>query len=443
MALKPGDLLSRLKLDKESIMSRFNTKGGDNLDDTEFRRLIEITAKVYDEDTESEVNEVRKVLRIVTKGNGTRKNSVTLVPMKSLSLEDFAFPFSNATKIREALRLQVMPYSAAGNLEIFPVVLSKAGIGKKGVNGVVWYLSPDELDVPSMPYDSGNSNKVWPAALPFISQLKDYDGTGVTMWIDEQNICSMLWQNNKPVLSRWRKLSTLHTEEKELAWYDNYCKAREIERGGSFVINVSGDDNDDSEAGLEFSRIINESIKICPWIKDVNLSRRAIEGAMDLERNVRLLTRVSCWLLALGVVTLGSSFIKWQQTQTQLAEARTRSESFYRKVFDPSHTGRISNPVSLARDKIAALTGTGPAGHQVDEVLADIGEIFTNNQSMDITLDIIRYNSEGLDCNGTAPDMSTILTFRKAWEGRASIAQVDNTQFVSGIGYRFDLRIRW
>ena len=62
---------------------------------------------------------------------------------------------------------------------------------------------------------------------------------------------------------------------------------------------------------------------------------------------------------------------------------------------------------------------------------------------MDITLDIIRYNSEGLDCNGTAPDMSTILTFRRAWEGKASVAQVDNTQFVSGIGYRFDLRIRW
>ena len=440
MALKSGDLLSRLKFNKDLFISRIRNKSGENFDDTEFRRLTEINAKVYDEDTESEVNETRRVLRIITKGNGTRKNSVTLVPMKSHSLEDFAFPFSNSTKIREALRLQVMPYSAAGNLEIFPVVLNKAG---RGVNGVVWYLSPDELDVPSMPYDSGNNNKVWPAALPFISQLKDYDGTGVTMWIDEQNICSMLWQNNKPVLSRWRKLSSIHTEEKELAWYDNYCKARELERGGSFVINIAGDDNNDKESGLEFCRIINESIKICPWIADVNLSRRAIEGAIDLERNVRLLTRVSCWLLALGVVTLGTSFIKWHQTQTQLAEARTRSESFYRKVFDPSHTGRIANPVSLARDKIASLTGTGPAGHQIDEVLADIGEIFTGNQSMDITLDIIRYNSEGLDCNGTAPDMSTILTFRRAWEGKASVAQVDNTQFVSGIGYRFDLRIRW
>ena len=435
MALKPGDLLAKL-----NKLSSFGKKGGDSLDDTEFRRLIEINAEVYDEDTESEVNEVRKVLRIITKGTGTRKRSVTLVPMKSLSLEDFAFPFSNSTKIRDALRLQVMPYSAAGNLEIFPVVLSKAG---RGVNGVVWYLSPDELDVPSMPYDSGNNNKIWPAALPFISQLKEYDGTGVTMWIDEKNICSMLWQNNKPVLSRWRKLGDVHTEEKELAWYDNYCKAREIERGGNFVINIAGDDNDDKESGAEFCRIINESLKICPWIADVNLSRRAIEGAMDLERNVRLLTRVSCWLLALGVVTLGTSFIKWHQTQTQLAEARTRSESFYRKVFDPSHTGRIANPVSLARDKIAAVTGSGPTGHQFDEVLADVGEIFAANKDMKITLDIIRYNSEGIDCNGTAPDMSTILTFRRAWEDKAAVAQVDNTQFVAGIGYRFDLRIRW
>ena len=44
---------------------------------------------------------------------------------------------------------------------------------------------------------------------------------------------------------------------------------------------------------------------------------------------------------------------------------------------------------------------------------------------------------------GTAPDMSTVLNFRKAWEDMNNMAQVDNTQFVSGIGYRFDLRVRW
>ena len=112
----------------------------ENFDNTEFRRIVEKKDIVHDKETGAEEEIKRKSIRIISSSIGTRKNFITLVPMKSLSLEDFSFPFSNATKIREALRLQVMPFSAAGELEIFPVVISKAG---RGVNGLVWYVSPE------------------------------------------------------------------------------------------------------------------------------------------------------------------------------------------------------------------------------------------------------------------------------------------------------------
>ena len=149
--------------------SKFNfnfagKSGGENFDNTEFRRIIEKKDTVHDKETGAEEEITRKLIRVLSSSIATRKNFVTLVPMKSLSLEDFSFPFANATKIREALRLQVMPFSAAGELEIFPVVVSKAG---RGVNGVVWYVSPDELEIPAVP---GGANKVWPAPLPFISR---------------------------------------------------------------------------------------------------------------------------------------------------------------------------------------------------------------------------------------------------------------------------------
>lgn len=422
----------------KEILSHKTT--GERYNDTEFRRVIEIKDKVTNEETGAEEEVTRKASKIIASGSG--KGIVTLVPMKSLSLEEFTFPFSNTTKIREALRLQVMPFTAAGELELFPVILSRTG---KNVNGIVWYSSPDELDIPSLPYSTRGSVKVWPAPLPFISQLSQYNGSGVTMWLDEENICSILWQSNKPVLYRWRRLIGEHPEEKELAWYDSYCKARELDRGGNFVVNASGDnDEEDNEA---FYEIVNDSVKICPWLSNVNLSRSALESTRDLERTVRLLTRVSCWLLALGAVALGACILKWNHIQEQVQEVRTRSENYYRQTFDPQQTGRIANPVTLARDKIAELSGTGTESHPIEEVLADLGEIFKEgkgeDQSMEVTIDIIRYNSEGIDCTGSAPDMTTILNFRKAWESRASIAQVDNTQFVSGIGYRFDLRVRW
>lgn len=425
--------------DFKKINFNFTKKSsGENFDNTEFRRIIEKTDIIHDKETGAEEKITRKAVRVVSSSINTRKNFVTLVPMKSLSQEDFSFPFSNPSKIREALRLQIMPYSAAGELEIFPVVFSRAG---RGVNGIAWYVSPEELNIPSDFYERGISNKTWPAPLPFISRLEEYGGNGVTMWIDEENISSILWQNNKPVLSRWRKFVDDSSREKEFEWYNAYCKARELERGGNFILNAGGDYEEEPDE--EFVEMITESVKICPWIENVNLSRTAIEGAKDLERTVRLLTRVASWLLVFGVLTLGTGLLKWIQLQRQAQLVRTRSENFYKQTFDPQHNGRISNPVTLARNKISEIAGTGNEGHPLEEVLADMGEIFTVNKGLNVTLDVIRYSGDGVDCTGSAPDMTTILNFRKAWDEYASVAQVDNTQFVSGVGYRFDLRVRW
>ncbi len=410
----------------------FGRARAETFSDTEFRRVLEVREVINDggEESGSEREVIRRVPKPLTSSAGSRKNVVNLAPMRSLSLEEFAFPFASPAKIAASLKLQVLPFSAAGELEIFPVVLSRAG---RGAQGLVWYVSPEELDF-------AHQGKTWPAPLPFVSQLSAYNGSGVTMWIDEENISSLLWQSNKPVLYRWGRYSGEGSEQKELDWYDNYCTARGLDRGGNFVVNASAgiEDEDENE---EFVNMIAESVKICPWINDVNLSRSALEGARDLERSVRLLTRAAMWLLVLGGIALGAGVLRWQQAEHQIQAVRTRSANYYRQVFDPQRTGNISNPVTLARDRIAELSGTSTTAHPLEEVLADLGEIFS--KSSDVTLDVIRWNSEGIDCTGTAPDMSTVLNFRKAWEDMNNMAQVDNTQFVSGIGYRFDLRVRW
>ena len=103
--------------------------------------------------------------------------------------------------------------------------------------------------------------------------------------------------------------------------------------------------------------------------------------------------------------------------------------------------------MNLARDRISSLRGTGDENsHTLDEILSELGVIFAEKTFTEATIDIIRYNNDGFDCTGTAPDMTTVLNFRKSWEEAMpdlSRVQVDNTQYVSGIGYRFDLRVRW
>ena len=396
----------------------------------EFRRVI---------DFQNDEGEIQKAVRVVANGN-TKSGAITFIPMKSLSFEKFAFPFSNSTKIREALKLQVMPYSAAGNVEIFPVITSRNG---RNSEGLVWYVAPEELNIPGSVLES--NNKIWPAPLGFVSQLKDFNGNGITLWADEENLSSILWQNYNPVLSRWRKNSNSESLKHELEWYDGYCSSQNLERGGTFqVIFASKDESlrTNSEY-LDFGDIINESVKLCPWISDVNLSRSALEGAMGLEKNLSFLTEAACWILAIGVIMLGAEIFSWQNTLTQTQNLRSRSERYYREVFDPQHTGRISNPVTLAREKISEAKGTGGTVHGLEEVLADFGDVFSDESLKNVTVDTVRYNSEGFDCTGSAQDMTTILNFRKAWESKAALAQLDNTQNVSGVGYRFDLRVRW
>ena len=358
--------------------------------------------------------------------------------MRSLSFEKFSFPFSNSTKIREALKLQVMPYSAAGDLEIFPVVISKAG---RNSEGIVWYVSPDELNIPV--YENSN-NKIWPAPLGFVSQLEKSGGNGVTLWADEENISSILWQNYLPVLSRWHKNSDGDSVTHELGWYDKYCSSQNFDRGENFTVSFisKSDDQRPNADYLDFGEIVNESVRLCPWLAELNLSRTALESSMGLERNLGFLTRAACWLLFMGAIMLGAEIFEWNKLQDKTQEIRLRSEKYYREVFDSTHTGRISNPVTLARDRISELKGSGNITHGLEEVLADFGDIFSS-ESYDVTIDTVRYNSEGFDCTGSAHDMTTILNFRKAWEDKAKLSQLDNTQSVSGVGYRFDLRVRW
>ena len=415
--MKLGELITGLR---SKLTGR---SAGKNFADTEFLRLIEESTET-DEGTTA-----RPALRLVKSGSG--RESIILAPMKSLSLEGFTFPFSAPSKIAASLRLTSLPFGSAGSVELFPVTTMRKG---RGAEGIVWYASPSELNIPA-----AGTVKVWPAPLPFVSRLSSFNGSGVTLWADEKNICSLLWQSNKPMLYRWRNMSDESSVEKELAWYDTYCTACELDRGGNFVVDASGTE----EADEEFADIVSESVKICSWMEDVNLSRTALEGARDLERIVRQSTRAAVWLLLLGAGVLGAGLVRRYQVEAQIAALRARSENYYRTAFDPSHTGRISNPVMLARDKIAGLTGTNAPIHPLEEVLENLGDIFSASGSSDITIDVIRYNSEGIDCTGTAPDQSAVLNFRKAWEDRGNMAQVDNTQFVSGIGYRFDLRVRW
>ena len=362
---------------------------------------------------------------VIYSGGGKKK--LILLPMKSVTLDTFSFPFRSLAKIREALRLRAggfMP-GAGGDIAIFPALLSTSGVSG---NGIVFYVSEAEC------VSSGISGEIWPAPIALVSGLEPYGGSGVTMWADGENVCSVLWQSYCPVTYRWCPFSA-NAEARERAWFDAYCQSQELERGGNFAVDMNDVD------GSYIAETVRRSVDLCAWLNGLNLSRTVLEGARDMERKLSIIARVTMGLLGVGVIILGAEILRSHHLSSLTAEIRGRSEKYYRDTFDPERKGRISNPVTLAREKIGLLSGGGEDRHTLEGVLSDMGRV--SAQNADITVDAVRYGREGIDCTGTAPDMMGVLRFRKTWEELGYEAEADNTQFVSGIGYRFDVGIRW
>jgi hypothetical protein len=382
----------------------------------------------------------------VTDGKATRiassftpkrvRHTVSLAPLKSVAISPFSFPFNNVLRIREALKLQVLPYAAAGGMELFPSLLNKT---PRDSSGVAWFVPSGELENVAVPM-AQVENRVWPAPLPLVSKVQ---GEGVTFWLDESNICSLLWREGVPVLYRWKPRESAAEDqpsfilESERSWYEAYCKSKGEEVGEIFALDAA-----QPSALADFSDIARESLRLYPWIGDVNLSRSAFDNALVLERAVRSLSRVASWFLVMGLLALAGNGLRYYEARRSLEEIRNRSSQLYRSTFDPSRTGRIPDPLGLALSKVAELRGGTAEGRLINEVFADLGSIFEQNPSMDVTLDSVRYNLEGIDYTGSAPDMETAQEFRRAWTERANAGPL-NLQNAPGVGYRFDLSVKW
>ena len=359
------------------------------------------------------------------------RHTVSLAAFKSVAITPFSFPFNNALRVREALKLQTLPYAAAGEMQLFPSILKKT---PRTCSGVALYIPSGELENCPMP-PSQVENKIWPAPLPLASKV---GGEGVTFWLDEENVCSMLWRDGIPAFYRWRSRAAA-TLETERAWYESYCKSKGEEVGEVFVLDAAIP----SELA-DLPNIAKESMTLYPWIGGVNMSRSALDSAVVLERTVHVLSKVAIWFLVMGLFVLTGNGLRYSEARRNINELRGRSVELYRSVFEPARTGPVTDPLSLARFSVQQLRGGSSDTRSISEMFLDLGDIFEQNPDMNITLDVVRYNTDGADFTGIAPNVEAVQEFRRALAERAGSTRIGNLNTVpGGAGYRFDLSVRW
>ena len=383
-----------------------------------------------------------------SKRNSKSQQNAYLVPFRMLSVSAFKFPFSNPVRIREAIKLQTASYSGGNSIQIFPVSVSKSS---KETSGFSFFLPDSEL-IEFEEIAKHTSSPVFPAALSLASSV---NGNGITVWTDEKNICSVIWRSGIPELYRWRAKKE-DALDAEINWLNKYRETKETGEIGEIekteeIETAEGTEkteekNDiyifDAEIDSDKLHLISrQSFTSFPWLREVNLSRSAINSVMILERLVRLSSKAAVWLTVFGIIFAAGVWLNHFMLSNALADTISNSEKLYREVFDKE--GRIVDPVSQARGRINTLKGSGTSGKSLSEALSAIG-VSWRNKPMGITIDTMSYSSEGTaDIVGAATDMATIISFRTYLaETGGSVQQGDVSQIPGG-GFRFNLKIRW
>ena len=355
-------------------------------------------------------------LAIELPGNPPKGHPVTLTAPKVMTIRPFDLPTTSGAQIRKILTANLMGYGAGDTLEIFPCIVKQS---RKHSEGFAVCTTTSQL-----PDAAG---RCWPGALLLAGGLSS--GSGVTMWIDVEGISSFLWEDWVPVMGRY---TAGRDPDKVTEWYTELAKRQNKADPEVVIFDVAVPE--------ELGEIADRTLEHCRWLHGLDMSHKAVQSSIQLEQGVRTSSSVLAWVIAALIVIAGAQGLNMWHQQKHSDELNERMSEYYRATLDPTRRGNISNPVVLAREMLGT-NDTEQEPHPFGAGLADLAAVI--GASSDIHIDIVRYNSAGLDITGTAPDMTAVLNFRSEWESLGARAQADNTQYVSGIGYRFDVRVRW
>lgn len=356
-------------------------------------------------------------------------DSLCLASFRSLSMQPFVYPFSSLSRIRDALFIKVKPYSVDGkNVEISPAIFEKDG---KSCKGIAWFISSEELERFERGRDISGNLINWPVPIAFASEIH---GTGAVIWTDEESMCSMIFENYFPLLYRWNNRETSNIDDEKM-WLLSYSRSlgNEIDR---FYIADSGTEG--YQAGLAES--IANTLKDFPAYSRVNISKKVMDSFLVTERTTVLATKALSVFLVAGLLFAAGSFVKYRTAGWSLNAIRDRSYDVYREVFDPN--GKIIDPLSQAKAKISALSGTD-RGLSLEEVLSRIGAAWKDVPEGKRILNSIRYNGNYVDISGSASEMSTVQSFQKALDKDGTESRIGDIQQIPGGGIRFNMTLRW
>jgi hypothetical protein len=341
------------------------------------------------------------------------------VAPKEMSFHPFSFPFSDPARVRQALSLHLASLTGEGmrRFHLCPVILQKEKDRARGVALVF----PEDLDTG---LEAGPKIRLFPAPLALGGAL---EGSGLGIYADEEQVSAVLWREGIPVL--YRCVSRAEAEPSELA---EWVRASS---GSDFSVFLL-DSRTSPDAAERLEAEARRTWAAFPALASLDLSSRQMESALRIENLSSTLKATLSAGLVLGTLFLAASGLSALSARNRLEAYENASIRLYREVFDP--TGPIRDPLSQAKARLAALSGTDEADGLI-QAFAMLGRA-SRQSDAGIVLDTLRYSERQTELIGKGPSVEAVRAFQRALQDGDTA--LEDLQQLPGGQFRFKITVR-
>lgn len=354
-------------------------------------------------------------------------NKILLYPFKNMSAQDFSFPFTGISRVREALRIKFKPLlgEASTGVSVIPFF---TGNEKKASKGCVFLLFGDETkNIEKLADGAAGDYVVWPAIMAFTGEV---GGNGLVIWTGSGLISTLLIDNWVPVYYR-NAFSDNTSEEDEREIALKYAGEHGLNADKVFAANMDDLSEDDIQA------CGNRTLSLFPAYEHLDLSNR---GTNLLEQRERLLISFiqGCkFASALGFLLVLLAGGVYMMQRNILLQSQGNAESIYTASFG-EHS---KQPMSSSLSKVRSLR-TPEAENTLHSFLRDIAGVWDKIENGEgLRIETLRYGSENTDIIGTSANNESIQSLRSIIEQEGYVPRVDNIQTIPGGELRFNISI--
>ncbi len=365
----------------------------------------------------------RAKLRFVPMRGGVAlsgEQKVVLLPLRTLSLSGFNFPFGRKVSVRDALELRFRPILGARENEI-SLITQITEQKSNETSGVAWFASKAEIEEFEKRFEDC---VLWPAPYLFASRVK---GNGAVVCVYDDCLCGMLFADGEPMLYRWYALDGKNADElaDELLEYAARMFAdRELT---TCIVKPEED------VGLQQTG--DETLEQCRGAAMLNLSVSTVSAGAETEKFMAKIERYADIAARLGVIFLLFALLIFGVNTAQKSEFSSAPSEIYRTVLHESS----ANPVSSALQKLRAVSADD-TGNSFETVYSRISSAW-ESLSVRPKIDELRYSSDVVQLSGSAQEASVVDAFRKALADSGFKAVTDNVQQVQKQGMRFTISL--